>query len=103
MASAGIDDDTFNAAEPPPLNAQDIQFREDACGTADLGCIKVRKFRRGGRLSIVSHCGTPPLGDAIALPAGRKKPETWLKYQGAGVLAIRSSSAGRRVMLLNDS
>ena len=59
MASGGIDDDTFNAAEPPPVSAQDIQFREDACRAGDLGCIKVRKFR-GGRNSASFRIAVTP-------------------------------------------
>jgi hypothetical protein len=36
MATGGIDDDAFNAAEPLPLSAQHIQFGEDACRAGDL-------------------------------------------------------------------
>jgi hypothetical protein len=42
--SGGVDDGAFNAAKPPPVSAQDIQFGEGTCRAGDLGCIKVRKF-----------------------------------------------------------
>ena len=42
--SGGVDDHTFNVAEPLPLGAQDFQFREEACRAGDLRCIKVGKF-----------------------------------------------------------
>jgi hypothetical protein len=41
MTSGGIDDDAFDAAEPPPLSTEDVQFGKGACRTDDLGCIKV--------------------------------------------------------------